>query len=254
MSETIPRSPLRPLLATLTLGLAAACASVEPPAGDGEHGIPGLEPTVANGFHLVRHAAPDCPVCEVYQESQEWVVRIESQTGTGTGVIVAVDGRLVTNAHVVGLEGPLSVETAAGAVYPATRLHVDVEEDLALLRVEAQDASFRPVSIEAGPPPTIGSPVYAIGHPVGLGWSVTSGIVSALRELGSLPMIQTDAPISPGNSGGPLLDAHGHVVGIVTSKVSVPGAENLAFARPSEVLLEFLVACGVPEPEATPSR
>ena len=93
--------------------------------------------------------------------------------------------------------------------------------------------------------PRIGSDVYAVGHPLGLGWTISRGIVSGLPVINRRPMVQTDAPISPGNSGGPLVDEHGNVVGIVTEKVAVQGAENLAFARPISTLVEFLEVAGV---------
>ena len=85
--------------------------------------------------------------------------------------------------------------------------------------------------------------VYVIGHPLGLGWTVSRGIVSAQRKPGEIAltaMIQTDAAISPGNSGGPLLDRNGDLVGIVVSKAVASGAENLAFAIPASVLQDFL--------------
>lgn len=96
--------------------------------------------------------------------------------------------------------------------------------------------------VEGGGLPKIGSDVYIIGHPLGLGWTVTRGIVSGIRKDGDRTMIQTDAPISPGNSGGPMLDAQGHLVGIVTAKFVETGAENLAFARPALALLDLLAA------------
>ncbi len=95
--------------------------------------------------------------------------------------------------------------------------------------------------------PQVGSEVYVIGHPMGLGWTVTRGIVSAHRKPGEVArtaMIQTDAAISPGNSGGPLLNRHGDLVGLVVAKLSGGGAENVAFAIPASAVLEFLDQAG----------
>jgi S1-C subfamily serine protease len=89
----------------------------------------------------------------------------------------------------------------------------------------------------------VGTKVFVIGHPVRLGWTVTQGIVSGLRGAGEVAptaLIQTDAAISPGNSGGPLLDEHGHLVGIVRSKLVGPGIENVSFAVPASAVRLFL--------------
>ncbi len=97
--------------------------------------------------------------------------------------------------------------------------------------------------------PPVGSEVYVIGHPLGLGWTVTRGIVSAHRKPGEIAptaMIQTDAAISLGNSGGPLLDRNGDLVGLVVSKLSGSGVENIAFAIPASVIVEFLAQPGQP--------
>jgi S1-C subfamily serine protease len=91
--------------------------------------------------------------------------------------------------------------------------------------------------------PEVGSDVYVIGHPVGLGWTITRGIVSAVRKAGEIApieMIQTDAAISPGNSGGPLLNRYGQLVGVVVSKFAGPGIESVGFAIPVSQAAAFI--------------
>ena len=94
--------------------------------------------------------------------------------------------------------------------------------------------------------PAVGSDVYVIGHPVGLGWTITRGIVSAIRRPGEVApteIIQTDAAISPGNSGGPLLDRHGRLVGVVVFKLAGRGVESVGFAIPVSAAAAFIAQC-----------
>ncbi|MFQ5505382.1 MAG: S1C family serine protease [Planctomycetota bacterium] len=166
-------------------------------------------------------------------------MRVRAGKTLGAGVAITADRLVATNAHVVGRPEGLHVETVEGQRIPARVLVKDVNEDLELLRVDG-DLEWSPAPIQAGTPPSVGAEVYVIGHPLGLGWTVTRGIVSSHRHPQGHPMIQTDAAISPGNSGGPLIDSEGHVIGIVTSKLSGGGVENVAFARPTAALLSFL--------------
>ncbi|MEM7311311.1 MAG: trypsin-like peptidase domain-containing protein [Planctomycetota bacterium] len=151
--------------------------------------MPAVEDALENasatgaGLHLVVHEPEACELCDLYHEAQAIVLRIESGTSLGTGVLVAPDGRLVTNAHVVPGDGEVFAVTFDGERLPAERLEVDTEEDLALLRIRAVPSrSWAIVPIEVGEP-RVGGDVYAIGHPLGLGWTVTRGIVSALRSV-----------------------------------------------------------------------
>ncbi|MCH7792518.1 MAG: trypsin-like peptidase domain-containing protein [Planctomycetes bacterium] len=135
------------------------------------------------------------------------------------------------------------IETHDGSVYLARVLQTDADADLALLRIETDGAHWFAVPIESGERIPVGTKVFAIGHPIGLGWTVTQGIVSAHRRAGEVApvqLIQTDAATSPGNSGGPLLNEQGHLVGIISAKLVSLSIENVTFAIPTSVVRSFL--------------
>lgn len=155
------------------------------------------------------------------------------ETVVGSGVIIDRDGQVITNAHVVDGAASLTVTLDSGTKVSARLIGLDSVLDVALLRAEG-----------AGPLPAarlgdsstikVGDEVVAIGNPIGLGQTMTRGIVSGLNRV--LPgvsdeaMIQTDAPINPGNSGGPLVDRCGHVIGINT--LISEDAQSIGFAVP----------------------
>ncbi len=163
-------------------------------------------------------------------------------TGTGSGVIFASDGRVLTNEHVVRGSSLVRVTLADGRNFQAGVEYADPSVDLAVLRIGALGL---PVAELNGGPLRVGQLVIAIGNPYGLNWSVTAGVVSALgRTLEAGPsfrlsdLIQMDTPVNPGNSGGPLVDANGRVVGI-TSAV-MPFARGVGFAVPIATALNVL--------------
>src|SRR5581483_7252307 len=164
------------------------------------------------------------------------------QEGQGSGVIFRRDGQIVTNAHVVEGARMIRVILADGRQFQAGLVGADRAHDIAEIRIGARDL---PVAELSERPLKVGQLVIAVGNPYGLGWTVTSGVVSALkRELpnprgGKLTdLIQTDAPINPGSSGGPLVDSQGRVVGITTA--IVPFAQGLGFAVPTATALRIL--------------
>ena len=158
--------------------------------------------------------------------------------GAGSGFLITPDGYLLTNSHVVDAGDAITVLLDDGIAHAAQRVGIDVDTDLALLRI----GSTQPLPhLELGDSKQlrVGQVVIAIGNPQGLSHTVTTGVVSALgRSLrarnGRLidGVIQTDASLNPGNSGGPLLDTRARVVGVNTAIIA--GAQLLCFAVPSD--------------------
>ncbi len=164
------------------------------------------------------------------------VVGIERRRGQGSGVVLAQDGYVLTNSHVAGRGGPLRVRVSGSTVAKGELVGSDDRTDLAVVRAEKGGLPALPLA-EARRL-RVGELVVAIGNPLGFERSVTVGVVSALYR--SLPtpqgglldgLVQTDAAVNPGNSGGPLLDAEGQVVGITTAMI--PYASGMGFAIPS---------------------
>lgn len=157
--------------------------------------------------------------------------------GAGSGVIVTKDGFIVTNNHVIDGAEKVTVRLRNGTTYDAVIWGVNTKNDLAVIKVEAEDL---PVATFGNSDNLkVGQTVIAIGNPLGeLGGSVTSGIVSALaREIKidnkMMTLIQTDAPVNPGNSGGGLFNMAGELIGVVNAKSSGSDVEGIGFAIPS---------------------
>jgi serine protease Do len=163
--------------------------------------------------------------------------------GSGSGVIYGSDGYIITNDHVIAGATEVSVTFADGARFPARVVGSDPVTDLAVLLVDRADLTA--VEIGSSAFLTIGEPAVAVGNPLGLegGPTVTSGIVSALNRSLNVSggnslygLVQTDAPIAPGSSGGALVDARARLIGITTAiAVSDVGAEGLGFAIPIDL-------------------
>jgi S1-C subfamily serine protease len=195
------------------------------------------------GPHIIGHKPGTCDLCDLYYKARTHVVRLRAGDGMGTGFVVSESGQIVTNAHVVGNDDAPSVETFEGAMFAARTLRRSVDVDLALVQADPPSGGWVPLQVEPVALPEVGSDVYVIGHPVGMGWTITRGIVSAVRragEIAPIEMIQTDAAISPGNSGGPLLNRHGQLVGVVVSKLAGPGIESVGFAIPVSEAAAFI--------------
>lgn len=173
----------------------------------------------------------------------------ELVVGTGSGVIAGDSGIIVTNAHVVETANSIVVVLADGTEYPGTILEIDMENDLAALQIDA--TGLQPVQLGSTADLAVGDGVIAVGYPLGLEGapSVSTGIISALdrslseSDVSLTGVIQTDAAITEGSSGGALFDSSGELIGITTAVgVSSVGIEGIAFAIPVESILENLSA------------
>ncbi len=171
--------------------------------------------------------------------------------GVGSGFIVSADGYVVTNNHVIERAEEIEIVTANGERYPATVQGRDPKTDLALLKVSAE-TPLPYVELGDSDAARVGDWVLAVGNPFGLGGSVTAGIISARgRDIQAGPFddfLQVDAPINRGNSGGPLFDGQGKVIGINTAIYSPSGGSvGIGFAIPAamaEDVIEQLRSTG----------
>jgi len=195
---------------------------------------------------------------QIYKRSYKGVVEItvtstqnsspfgnsQTQTAQGSGFVYDTDGHIITNQHVVDGASSISVKFWNGATYKATVVGTDASTDLAVIKVSAPSSLLVPLTLGDSDKLAVGDGVVAIGSPFGLEETVTSGIVSALhREMTSpnrftIPdSIQTDAAINHGNSGGPLLDLSGHVIGVNAQIESDSGGnDGVGFAIPSKTV------------------
>ncbi len=199
----------------------------------------------------ISRTIPTLTASEIYKRDSTGVVAITatspSQTDSGTGVVLNDSGLILTNDHVVS--GASSLTVAPGNSPNTTRtasvVGEDPDADLAVIKVNPSGLGLTPLSFADSSSVTVGQAVYAIGNPYGLDETLTTGIVSALGRQLSAPdgatingAIQTDAALNPGNSGGPLIDAQGNVIGINSQIASdesdsgggQPGSTGVGFA------------------------
>jgi len=183
---------------------------------------------------------PTVSVADIYQRVGPSVAVVRTARGAlGTGVIVAADGTVLTANHVIADRSPISLVFADGTKSTATVASADPEHDVATLAPATLPQPVVPATL--GGSAEVGGEVVAIGNPLGLAYSVSSGVVSAVGRTATTNggrfsgLIQFDASVNPGSSGGPLLDAEGNVIGIVLS-IADPGRDDafagIAFAVP----------------------
>jgi S1-C subfamily serine protease len=201
-------------------------------------------------------------VRDVYREDGPGVVSVdvtsqETGPGGGSGFVLDEGGHIVTNQHVVEGAEDISVSFAGGVRKTAELVGEDPSTDVAVIRVDAPESLLRPLTLGDSGALGVGDPVIAIGNPLDVGISVSTGIVSGLGRPITAPnnftisnAVQTDAAISSGNSGGPLLDARGTVIGI-NSQVASAGSQGVAqgvgFAVPIDTVrgvVEELITTG----------
>ncbi len=159
------------------------------------------------------------------------------QNGLGAGFVVSADGLIATNLHVIGDARPITVQLPGGARHEVVSVHAsDRGHDLALVKIDAKNLT--PLPLGDSEALKTGQAIAALGHPRGLEHSIVAGVLSGKREVEGIPMLQIAMPIEQGNSGGPVLDMQGRVVGIVTMKSLV--TENLGFAVPVNALKQLI--------------
>ncbi|MEJ7567502.1 MAG: trypsin-like peptidase domain-containing protein [Gaiellaceae bacterium] len=197
-------------------------------------------------------------VGEIYERTADSVVEITVSSGgettpfggaggsqsQGSGFVYDDEGHVITNQHVVDGAGTVSVRLADGSTYDATIVGSDPSTDLAVLDIDAPASVLEPLELAESDEVEVGDGVIAIGSPFGLEQTVTTGIVSALHRQINSPndfaiddAIQTDAAINHGNSGGPLLDLDGRVIGVNSQIESESGGnDGVGFAVPSDTV------------------
>ena len=176
---------------------------------------------------------------QVVYSQWSWYGQSQVESGAGSGVIISSDGYILTCAHVVS--GASNITVSIGDKdYPATLVGEDTTSDIAVVKVDA--TGLTPATVGNSDNLKVGESVMAVGNPLGeLGGTVTSGIVSALNRsvtiqgtssTNTMSLIQMDASVSPGNSGGGLFNMNGELIGLVNAKSSSSDAEGLGFAIP----------------------
>lgn len=228
--------------------------------------------TVTRVAQTTAATAGSLSVNQIYQQANPGVVEITStlsgggsfpfggqgggsQEAQGSGFVYDAQGHVITNQHVVAGATSVKVQLPDGSSYPATIVGSDPSTDVAVLKINAPAAKLHPLALADSSTVQVGDGVVAIGSPFGLENSVTSGIVSALHRQIQAPnqftindAIQTDAAINHGNSGGPLLDMQGNVIGITSQIDSQSGGnDGVGFAVPSNTvrtIAQQLIATG----------
>ena len=226
-----------PLVAATALITGVGAGLWSPPAPSGTDDPLTLARHMSKAYeHLANEVGPAVVLVKTYRRSGRRLLNVQD----GSGVIVRPDGVVVTNNHVVRGADEFVVVLTSGRRLEAKVLGTDEDSDLAVLRVDGWNLTYAPLDpdIQA----SVGEIVLAMGNPMGLGHTVTSGIVSGLgrTDLNIAfyeDFIQTDAAINPGNSGGPLINLEGQVLGINTAVgIASNGDNGIAFAIPSRMV------------------
>ena len=173
-------------------------------------------------------ARKELSITDIIQANRESVVTVKTATGIGSGFFINREGHIVTNKHVLPNPDGAEIKTISGNVYKIQKvIHEDSVADLVIASTDTTSRESKPVSINSILP-AVGEKIIVIGSPLGLEQTVSDGIVSALRRnQQSIEFIQITAPVSPGNSGGPLLNMRGEVIGVATFQYS--SGQNLNF-------------------------
>jgi S1-C subfamily serine protease len=227
------------LVVALTLAVIAGCVPPAPPFDPDAGALSELEPLDLDEFEAAA----------VLRSAREFTVRIRAlgcdRLGTGSGFVLD-DGLIVTNRHVVGQPREVAISTWDGRSFDARVDGIAQDADLAVIRVLGLDLPRATVREE---PAVVGERIAVIGYPGGGGATITTGRVLGYTDgpiLGeTVPAIRVDAEVKPGNSGGPLIDAEGRVIGVIFA-LSGPGGDGLAV--PVDVLIARLDRQGFTPP------
>jgi len=177
-------------------------------------------------------------------------ISIKTPKGHGSGFIINPDGYAITNYHVIEGTEAVRVFLIGGKPMEAHVIRTKPDRDLALIKLTGSEYDY--LYLGSLNKVKVGMDIYAIGSPISLGLagSISKGIISGLRKVSDITLLQIDASINPGNSGGPLVNADGDVIGIVALKISIPGVEGLGFAISIDDAKRFL---NLQEQEKSPS-
>ena len=174
----------------------------------------------------------------IIEQAISGVVTIKTDVAQGTGFLITNNGYIVTNAHVLSGAHYANIYTSENSKHSSDLIGYDIDMDVALLKISG---SFSRLDLGNSNDVKVGEKVIAIGNPLGLSFTATEGIISARDRTGTnnLPYyFQTDVSLNPGNSGGPLIDTSGNVIGINNFKIS--GAENIGFALESNYIRQTI--------------
>lgn len=189
---------------------------------------------------LKSNQTEDSVVTTAIANSLPGVVVINAGDKLGAGFFID-SSHIVTAEHVIDGESAIQVTTLSGNAYRAKLQAADTDRDLAVLQVSADKEQVKPLAFANSY--SVGETAIAIGHPDGLAYSVSKGIISNTDrnfDNTTAKLIQVDTAISPGNSGGPLIDINGNIVGLVDQKINANATEGLGFAISLEDIKDFL--------------
>ncbi len=231
-------------LATLVSMLAAGVAQARDASPRSVSPRGALQPDEQAVVNLFEQAAPSVAYITTESEQRNLFGSAEVSQGAGSGFVWDAQGHIVTNFHVVQGARRVFVQLDAGKPIPAEPVGGAPEYDLAVIRLSRVPKDLRPIPLGSSRDLKIGQAVYAIGNPFGLQRTLTKGLVSALdRELPTanfrevVGVIQTDAAINPCNSGGPLMDSAGRLIGVNSAIRSASGSSSgIGFAIPADLV------------------
>jgi putative serine protease PepD len=253
-----------PMMAAAILGAVAASMFFMTSGGSSRGTVARTISTPAAGSTggVTKDVSSTTPTAtQIYERDASGVVLIKA-TGadgadSGTGIVLNDEGLILTNNHVIseGRSITISPGKSPSLTRTASVVGTDPNSDLALIKVDPAGLGLQPLKLVSSSSVQVGDPVYALGNPYGLDETLTKGIVSALEREIAAPngtaikgAIQTDAPLNPGNSGGPLLNAAGEVIGVnsqiasdaARSEGSQPGSTGVGFAISSNTVSEVV--------------